>query len=212
MAKAAYDHLFKILLIGDSGVGKTCIMCRYSHDAFSSNYVSTIGVDFIMKTIELNGQRIKLQIWDTAGQERFQAITASFYRGAMGIMLIYDVTNGQSFDNISRWLRNIDQNASEDVVRMIMGNKSDLAEARLISKEQAEKVAIHHAIPFMETSAKANINVAEAFREIALRILEKQTEKNQTQTSSSSPSSQTINAANKQNTPGFGAGYINCCL
>lgn len=177
MAKQAYDYLFKILLIGDSGVGKTCILCRFSDDSFNPSFISTIGIDFKMKTIELNGKKIKLQIWDTAGQERFYTITSTYYRGAMGIMLVYDITDGKSFDSIGKWLRNIDENANEDVVRMIMGNKCDMEDKRVIPIERAQEVAQHHGIPFVETSAKTNINVTRAFHDITLRILEKQPEK-----------------------------------
>ena len=109
MATKTYDLLFKILLIGDSGVGKTDILFRFSDDAFNTTFNSTIGIDFKIKTIELRGKRIKLQMWDTAGQERFHTITTSYYRGAMGIMLVYDITNPKSFDNIAKWLRNIDE-------------------------------------------------------------------------------------------------------
>uniref|UniRef100_A0A8C7EH73 small monomeric GTPase n=1 Tax=Nothoprocta perdicaria TaxID=30464 RepID=A0A8C7EH73_NOTPE len=109
MAKKTYDLLFKLLLIGDSGVGKTCVLFRFSDDAFNTTFISTIGIDFKIKTVELQGKKIKLQIWDTAGQERFHTITTSYYRGAMGIMLVYDITNAKSFENISKWLRNIDE-------------------------------------------------------------------------------------------------------
>merc|ERR1712123_377975 len=104
-----YDLLFKLLLIGDSGVGKTCIIFRFTDDAFSSTFISTIGIDFKVKTILLRGKKIKLQIWDTAGQERFHTITTSYYRQAMGILLVYDVTNEKTFANISYWLRNIEE-------------------------------------------------------------------------------------------------------
>lgn len=177
MAKQAYDHLFKILLIGDSGVGKTCILCRFSDDSFNSSFISTIGIDFKMKTIELNGKKIKLQIWDTAGQERFYTITSTYYRGAMGIMLVYDVTDGKSFDSIGKWLRNIDENANEDVVKMIIGNKCDLEDKRVVPIERGQEVAKHHGIPFIETSAKTNVNIKRAFDDITYRILEKQPEK-----------------------------------
>lgn len=205
MSKQTYDHLFKLLLIGDSSVGKTSLMCRYSHDTYNPNYVSTIGVDFIMKTIDLNGKRIKLQIWDTAGQERFQAITASFYRGAMGIMLIFDVTNGKSFDNIGRWLRNIEENSdSQDVVRMLVGNKCDLNDLRVVTTEKAEEIAMSHVIPFIETSAKTNFNVTEAFVELALRVLEKQIDKKQTEPSGTS-------IRQNQPNPSITTNLLNCC-
>lgn len=173
MAKKQYDLLFKLLLIGDSGVGKTCILYRFSDDAFNTTFISTIGIDFKIKTIELKGKKIKLQIWDTAGQERFHTITTSYYRGAMGIMLVYDITNPKSFDNIAKWLRNIDQHASEDVERMLLGNKCDMADKRMVSKERGEQIAREHSIRFLETSAKANINVDKAFYDLAESILAK---------------------------------------
>ncbi|CAF4988266.1 unnamed protein product, partial [Rotaria socialis] len=108
MAKA-YDYLFKLLLIGDSGVGKTCVLLRFCDSAFSTTFISTIGIDFKIRTIDLDGRKIKLQIWDTAGQERFKTITTAYYRGAMGIMLVYDITSEKSFDNIKNWIRNIEE-------------------------------------------------------------------------------------------------------
>uniref|UniRef100_UPI00358F2705 ras-related protein Rab-10 n=1 Tax=Myxine glutinosa TaxID=7769 RepID=UPI00358F2705 len=173
MAKKTYDLLFKLLLIGDSGVGKTCILFRFSDDAFNTTFISTIGIDFKIKTIELGGKKIKLQIWDTAGQERFHTITTSYYRGAMGIMLVYDITNSKSFENISKWLRNIDEHASEDVERMLLGNKCDMEEKRLVPKEKGEQIAKEHGIRFFETSAKSNINIEEAFFTLAEDILRK---------------------------------------
>jgi len=173
MAKKQYDLLFKLLLIGDSGVGKTCILYRFSDDAFNTTFISTIGIDFKIKTIELRGKKIKLQIWDTAGQERFHTITTSYYRGAMGIMLVYDITNAKSFDNIAKWLRNIDEHASEDVVKMLLGNKCDMTDRRVVSKERGETIAIDHQIRFLETSAKSNINIDKAFYDLAEAILDK---------------------------------------
>ncbi|KAK7067922.1 Ras-related protein Rab-10 [Halocaridina rubra] len=173
MAKKTYDLLFKLLLIGDSGVGKTCILFRFSDDAFNTTFISTIGIDFKIKTIELRGKKIKLQIWDTAGQERFHTITTSYYRGAMGIMLVYDITNSKSFDNIAKWLRNIDEHANEDVEKMILGNKCDMEDKRVIPKAKGEAIAIEHNIRFLETSAKANINIEQAFLELAEAILNK---------------------------------------
>ncbi|XP_054646089.1 ras-related protein Rab-8A isoform X1 [Dunckerocampus dactyliophorus] len=158
MAKT-YDYLFKLLLIGDSGVGKTCVLFRFSEDAFNSTFISTIGIDFKIRTIELDGKKIKLQIWDTAGQERFRTITTAYYRGAMGIMLVYDITNEKSFDNIKNWIRNIEEHASADVERMVLGNKCDVNDKRQVSRERGEKLALEYGIKFMETSAKANINV-----------------------------------------------------
>ncbi|XP_046917894.1 RAS oncogene family member Rab10 isoform X4 [Dermatophagoides farinae] len=173
MSKKNYDLLFKLLLIGDSGVGKTCILFRFSDDAFQTTFISTIGIDFKIKTIDLKGKRIKLQIWDTAGQERFHTITTSYYRGAMGIMLVYDITNAKSFDNIAKWLRNIDEHASEDVEKMILGNKCDMTDKRVVSRERGESIAREHGIRFLETSAKANINIDRAFLDLAEAILNK---------------------------------------
>ncbi|KAG9489648.1 hypothetical protein GDO78_005545 [Eleutherodactylus coqui] len=164
MAKT-YDYLFKLLLIGDSGVGKTCLLFRFSEDAFNTTFISTIGIDFKIRTIELDGKKIKLQIWDTAGQERFRTITTAYYRGAMGIMLVYDITNEKSFDNIKNWIRNIEEHASSDVERMILGNKCDMNEKRQVSRERGEK--------FLETSAKSSINVEEAFITLGRDIMTK---------------------------------------
>ncbi|KAK3928768.1 Ras-related protein Rab-8A [Frankliniella fusca] len=158
MAKT-YDYLFKLLLIGDSGVGKTCVLFRFSEDAFNTSFISTIGIDFKIRTIEMDGKKIKLQIWDTAGQERFRTITTAYYRGAMGIMLVYDITNEKSFENIKNWIRNIEENASADV-----------------SKERGEQLAVEYGIKFMETSAKGSINVEEAFYTLA-RDIKAKTEK-----------------------------------
>ncbi|CAF3930740.1 unnamed protein product [Adineta steineri] len=173
MAKKNYDLLFKLLLIGDSGVGKTCVLFRFSDDAFNASFISTIGIDFKIKTIELDGRKIKLQIWDTAGQERFHTITTSYYRGATGIMLVYDVTQVRSFENIDKWLRNIDDHASDDVVKMLIGNKCDMDDKRCITRSRGEALAREHSIPFLETSAKNNVNIEKAFFEMARLILKK---------------------------------------
>ncbi|XP_054877021.1 ras-related protein Rab-8B [Poeciliopsis prolifica] len=170
MAKS-YDYLFKLLLIGDSGVGKTCLLFRFSEDAFNATFISTIGIDFKIRTVELDGKKIKLQIWDTAGQERFRTITTAYYRGAMGIMLVYDITNEKSFDNIRNWIRNIEEHASADVEKMILGNKCDMNDKRQVSKERGEKLAIDYGIKFLETSAKSSINVEEGFLTLARDIM-----------------------------------------
>ncbi|KAF4518976.1 hypothetical protein B566_EDAN007764 [Ephemera danica] len=176
MAKT-YDYLFKLLLIGDSGVGKTCVLFRFSEDAFNTTFISTIGIDFKIRTIELDGKKIKLQIWDTAGQERFRTITTAYYRGAMGIMLVYDITNEKSFENIKNWIRNIEENAAADVEKMLLGNKCELTEKRQVSRERGEQLAVEYGIKFLETSAKASINVEEAFFTLARDIKAKMEKK-----------------------------------
>ncbi|XP_019731538.1 ras-related protein Rab-8B [Hippocampus comes] len=170
MAKT-YDYLFKLLLIGDSGVGKTCLLFRFSEDSFNTTFISTIGIDFKIRTIELDGKRVKLQIWDTAGQERFRTITTAYYRGAMGIMLVYDISNEKSFENIKNWIRNIEEHASSDVEKMVLGNKCDMSDRRQVSKDRGEKLAIDYGVKFLETSAKSSLNVEEAFYTMGRDIL-----------------------------------------
>lgn len=165
-----YDYLFKLLLIGDSGVGKTCVLFRFSEDQFNSTFISTIGIDFKIRTIELEGKKVKLQIWDTAGQERFRTITTAYYRGAMGIMLVYDITNGKSFDNIKNWIRNIEEHASGDVEKMILGNKCDMEDKRVVLQEKGQMLALEYGIKFLETSAKAGDNIEKAFFTMARDI------------------------------------------
>ncbi|XP_032413369.1 ras-related protein Rab-8B-like, partial [Xiphophorus hellerii] len=132
---------------------------------------SVSGIDFKIRTVELDGKKIKLQIWDTAGQERFRTITTAYYRGAMGIMLVYDITNEKSFDNIRNWIRNIEEHASADVEKMILGNKCDMNDKRQVSKERGEQLAIDYGIKFLETSAKSSINVEEGFLTLARDIM-----------------------------------------
>ncbi|CAG8813789.1 3948_t:CDS:2, partial [Gigaspora margarita] len=160
-------------------VGKSCLLLRFSDDSFTPSFITTIGIDFKIRTIELDGKRIKLQIWDTAGQERFRTITTAYYRGAMGILLVYDVTDERSFNNIRNWFSNIEQHASEGVNKILIGNKCDWVEKKAITKEQGQALADEFKIKFLETSAKANINVEEAFftlaRDIKKRLIDTHT-------------------------------------
>nr|XP_022306678.1 ras-related protein Rab-8A-like isoform X1 [Crassostrea virginica] len=171
-SRGGAEHVIrvKLMLIGDTAVGKTSILVRFIKEVFDPIFITTIGIDFKIRTIELDGKKIKLQIWDTAGQERFRTITTAYYRGAMGIMLVYDITNEKSFENIRNWIRNIEEHASQDVDKMILGNKCDMNDKRVVSKEKGESLAIEHGIKFMETSAKASINVEEAFFTLARDI------------------------------------------
>lgn len=130
-----YDYMFKVLLLGDAGVGKTSLMWRFSDDVFNHTYISTIGIDFKLRTIEVQGQKVRLQVWDTAGQERFHAISVSYYRTAAGIMLVYDITRRRSFENIAKWLRKIDEHAKEDVIKLLIGNKCDMEHPRAVTHE-----------------------------------------------------------------------------
>mmetsp|Transcript_19973 Transcript_19973/g.27665 ORF Transcript_19973/g.27665 Transcript_19973/m.27665 type:complete len:214 (+) Transcript_19973:326-967(+) len=172
MARGAeYDHLIKLLLIGDSGVGKSCLLLRFSEDSFTTSFITTIGIDFKIRTVPLDGRRVKLQIWDTAGQERFRTITTAYYRGAMGILLVYDVTDEASFNNIRNWIRNIEQHASETVNKILIGNKCDMEEPkRVVPTADGQALADEFGIQFFETSAKSNVNVENAFFAIARDI------------------------------------------
>ncbi|EPX70754.1 GTPase Ypt2 [Schizosaccharomyces octosporus yFS286] len=170
MSTKSYDYLIKLLLIGDSGVGKSCLLLRFSEDSFTPSFITTIGIDFKIRTIELDGKRIKLQIWDTAGQERFRTITTAYYRGAMGILLLYDVTDKKSFDNIRIWFSNVEQHASENVYKILVGNKCDCEDQRQVSFEQGKALADELGVRFLEASAKTNVNVEEAFFTLAREI------------------------------------------
>merc|ERR1711988_730415 len=157
--KPDYDYLFILVLIGDSGVGKSCLLLRFADDKWTDSYISTIGVDFKIRTIELDQKTIKLQIWDTAGQERFRTISSTYYRGAHGIIVVYDVTNHTSFENVTRWLTEIDKYAREGVNKLPVGNKSDQALVeqggqRQVTTEEGKQFAESRDIPFLETSAR----------------------------------------------------------
>jgi Ras-related protein Rab-1A len=160
---AEYDHLFKLLLIGDSGVGKSCLLLRFADDTYTDSYISTIGVDFKIRNLDVDSKNIKLQIWDTAGQERFRTITSSYYRGAHGIIIVYDITDAESFNNVKTWLSEIDKFASENVNKLLVGNKCDLAASRQVETQTAKDFAASLNIPFIETSAKTSANVEQAF-------------------------------------------------
>lgn len=168
----AYDLLAKVLIIGDSGVGKTCLLLRFSDNDFTTSHLATIGIDFKMKTIDVDGKRVKMQIWDTAGQDRFKTITQTYYKGAMGIMLAYAVNDRESFQNIENWMKQIREHASEDVCKILVGNKADMAD-RCVDFEEGKRLADSYGIKFYETSAKDARNVNDAFHSIAGEIKDK---------------------------------------
>jgi len=165
-----YDYVFKLVLIGDSGVGKSCLLLRFADDTYTESHISTIGVDFKIRTIQLDGKTIKLQIWDTAGQERFRTITSSYYRGAHGIIVVYDTTDSETFEHVKTWLHEIERYASENVNKLLVGNKSDLTTKRQVETEAAKEFADSASIPFLETSAKNATNVEDAFMTMAGEI------------------------------------------
>ncbi|CAD8176723.1 unnamed protein product [Paramecium octaurelia] len=167
--KETFDWLVKILLIGDSGVGKTNVLLRFCENNFQPSYLSTIGIDFKIKSIDVEGKKIKMQIWDTAGQERFKTITQTYYKGAMGIILVYSVEDRESFNNISNWMNQIKQHASENVCKLLIGNKIDVPN-RKVSKEEGESLAKQFGVPFFETSAKEGTQVSDAFYAIAKAV------------------------------------------
>ncbi|BGP58594.1 hypothetical protein JCM8202_002355 [Rhodotorula sphaerocarpa] len=168
--QSEYDLLFKLLLIGDSGVGKSCLLLRFADDTYTESYISTIGVDFKIRTIELEGKTVKLQIWDTAGQERFRTITSSYYRGAHGIIVVYDVTDQDTFSNVKQWLQEIDRYACEGVNKLLVGNKSDLTSKKVVDYAVAKEFADQIGVSLLETSAKNATNVEQAFLTMAKQI------------------------------------------
>ncbi|KAK7904957.1 hypothetical protein WMY93_017564 [Mugilogobius chulae] len=171
MAKQ-YDILFRLLMLGDSGVGKTSMLRRFTESEFESSHISTIGVDFKMKTLEIDGIKVRVQIWDTAGQERYKTITKQYYRRAQGIILVYDITSESSFQHISKWVGDVDEFAPHQVQRILVGNKSDEQSNRQVPLEQGAKLATSYGMDFFETSASANRNINESFTRVAELVLQ----------------------------------------
>lgn len=166
----SYSYLFKYIIIGDTGVGKSCLLLQFTDKRFQPVHDLTIGVEFGARMINIEGKQIKLQIWDTAGQERFRTITSTYYRGTHGVIVVYDVTSGESFANVKRWLHEIDQNC-EVVNRILVGNKNDDPERKVVLTEDARRFADQMGIRLFETSAKDNINVEEMFRAVTELVL-----------------------------------------
>ena len=166
------ENVYKVLLLGDSSVGKTCFLMKYTDEAFQETHMATIGLDYRLKSMKLkNGKTVKIQIWDTAGQDRFRSITKNYYKGSHGIILIYDITNPITFENITHWVSQVREEASKNVVIYLIGNKIDLEdEQRKVSTEEGEKLAEKLGLPFNETSAFDGTNINETFDDIVERI------------------------------------------
>ena len=179
MEEEGYDFIFKVLLLGNSDVGKSSLLLRYVDSVWNDAFVPTIGVDFKVKTFTINEKKVKMQIWDTAGQERFRTVVATYFRGAHGILLLYDVTNKDSFKNLESWLIEIEKNAKEKVLKILIGNKCDLTDDREISTEEGKAFALRNGMEFMETSAKMNTNVTEAFETLGKLMIEFNSKGNQ---------------------------------
>ncbi|CAL9763505.1 unnamed protein product [Musa acuminata subsp. burmannicoides] len=165
-----YDYLFKVVLIGDSGVGKSNLLSRFTRNHFSIDSKSTIGVEFATRTLQVEGKTVKAQIWDTAGQERYRAITSAYYRGALGALLVYDVTKPKSFENVDRWLKELRDHADANIVVMLIGNKTDLKHLRAVASEDAQSFAEKEGLSFVETSALEATNVEKAFQIVLAEI------------------------------------------
>lgn len=163
MSSDDYHLLFKILVIGDSGVGKSCLLTRFVDDTYSDNFQTTVGVDFKIHTVELDGVTVKLQLWDTAGQERFRNIVSSYYRGAHGAVVVYSITDEDSFKNVKMWLGEIERFGNHAVKKILVGNKADLPGKRQVDFKVAQAFAEEHGLTVIETSAKEDKNVEQMF-------------------------------------------------
>eukprot|EP01128_Nolandella_sp_AFSM9_P007968 TRINITY_DN454_c0_g1_i2.p1 TRINITY_DN454_c0_g1~~TRINITY_DN454_c0_g1_i2.p1 ORF type:complete len:203 (-),score=39.17 TRINITY_DN454_c0_g1_i2:252-860(-) len=174
MATKDYDELYKVLLIGDSAVGKSSLLERFTKNQFALSFVPTIGIDFQAKILEVDGKRIKLQVWDTAGQERFRTITTAYFRSAMGILMIYDCSDTKTFTEIRSWADAVEMHAPESIVKQIVANKVDKTEGRTVSKQKGRDLAKDYNVEYFETSAKSGEGVEEAFQKLAEAIYEQQ--------------------------------------
>ncbi|CAJ0583487.1 unnamed protein product, partial [Mesorhabditis spiculigera] len=164
----SYNHLFKIVVVGDHNCGKSCILLRFAENTFRVDHISTLGVDFKLKTIKLGRDRIRLELWDTAGMERYRTIYNSYYHSAHGVMCVYDLTNEKSFENLENyWIKEIQRHAPQNAVLMLVGNKADLEEERKVDFERAERLASKLGVSLYEVSAKTGINCEEAFVTLA---------------------------------------------
>ena len=166
------DYIFKVLIIGDSSVGKSNLLLRFSDNIFHDTFLPTIGVDFKIRNVLINNKNIKLNIWDTAGQERFKTITSAYYKGSHGVILVYDITDRESFNNIANWINETKKHAGSAIVRVLVGNKCDLTEERKVTHKEGAEFAQRENMLFFETSAKAKINVEETFMGLTRQMYE----------------------------------------
>jgi small GTP-binding protein len=167
-----FDFSLKLVVVGDSGVGKTCLLLRYTKNVFDPDTQTTLGVEFMTKIVETEKHRIQLQLWDTAGQELFRSVTRGYYRGSAGAFVIFDLTNHDTFDHISRWLQDVREVARSDVVTVLLGNKVDLTEKRQVARDEAERLAQANKMLYFETSAKTGEQLTEAINGI-VAVIEK---------------------------------------
>ena len=167
-----YDHMFRYIIVGDMAVGKSCLLLQFTDHKFRHQHELTIGVEFGGKTIEVKNKNVKIQIWDTAGQEAFQAITRTYYKGAIGALLVYDITRRETFEHINKWLNEVKINGSKDICCILIGNKNDLEDQRQVKIEEGEELAKKNNLLFLETSAKTAYNVESAFVTSAEKILD----------------------------------------
>jgi len=171
--------LFKLVLIGDSCVGKSCLLIRFADDNFTENYITTIGVDFRFRTLPISKKTVKLQIWDTAGQERYRTITNAYYRGADGIIIVFDLTNKESFLHVQDWIKEVEKYSSESVVMLVLGNKCDLDAYREVTPEDIKEFTKETGLTVLETSAKTSDHVDDAFLTITKNLMQQKDKLNQ---------------------------------
>ena len=170
-SSSLYDHMFRYIIVGDMAVGKSCLLLQFTDHKFRHQHELTIGVEFGGKTIEVKNKNVKIQIWDTAGQEAFQAITRTYYKGAIGALLVYDITRKDTFIHVTKWLEEVRNNSSKTITVILIGNKKDLEDKRQVTYEEGEAFAKENGLMFLETSAKTAYNVVESFNLSAQCIL-----------------------------------------
>jgi Ras-related protein Rab-1A len=172
MTSSQFDYIFKVVIVGDAGVGKSALLIRYCDDVYDPNYMATIGVDFRVRTVEVDEKIVKMQIWDTAGHERFRALTQSYYRGVHAVLLCFDVTNVDSFRHCENWLKDIQKYSQVDCSIILVATKTDLVEKRLVSQSEGELFAKQHDLLYIETSSKQNVQVENSFSSVVSRRIE----------------------------------------